>query len=90
MTNVKLMPKTGRLHQLRIHLNKIYHPLIGDPKYGDRFHNRLFMDEFNCNKLFLHAKTLEFIHPFMEEKIVLHSDFPKDWLKVFKLFGWKS
>eukprot|EP01090_Pellita_catalonica_P006867 TRINITY_DN1723_c0_g1_i5.p1 TRINITY_DN1723_c0_g1~~TRINITY_DN1723_c0_g1_i5.p1 ORF type:complete len:188 (-),score=12.09 TRINITY_DN1723_c0_g1_i5:24-587(-) len=35
---VKLAPKTGRLHQLRIHMNKISHPIIGDPKYLSLIH----------------------------------------------------
>lgn len=79
---VELSPKTGRLHQLRIHMNKISHPLIGDPKYGDRFHNRMFQDHFFCNTLFLHAKTLAFTHPFTHKKLVLHDDFPAQWKKV--------
>ena len=66
---VKLQPKTGRLHQLRIHMNKISHPIIGDPKYGDRLHNRMFQKEFQCENLFLHAKNLSFIHPFTNENI---------------------
>jgi len=82
---VELKPKTGRLHQLRIHLNKINHPLIGDPKYGDRFHNRMFADKFNCDKLFLHAKEIEFIHPFTNIKINIKANFPNDWLEISKI-----
>jgi len=85
---VKLIPKTGRLHQLRIHLNKINHPLIGDPKYGDRFHNRMFVNKFNCDKLFLHAKQIEFIHPFTEEKINIIANFPSHWHKIVGEFDW--
>jgi len=87
---VKLQPKTGRLHQLRIHLNKINHPLIGDPKYGDRFHNRMFAKEFHCDNLFLHAGEIEFIHPFLKEKLIIQSDFPKDWYKIANEFGWEA
>jgi len=87
---VKLKPKTGRLHQLRIHLNKINHPLIGDPKYGDRFHNRMFITEFNCNNLFLHAGKIEFIHPFLKEIIAIKANFPDDWYNIAKLFDWKK
>jgi len=85
---VKLLPKTGRLHQLRIHMNKISHPLIGDPKYGDRFHNRMFETEFNCNKLFLHAQKLEFKHPFTDKNIQITANFPDDWHTVCNKFGW--
>ena len=85
---VELKPKTGRLHQLRIHLNKINHPLIGDPKYGDRFHNRMFIKEFNCDKMFLHARKIEFIHPLTDKKISIIAGYPKDWITIFDLFGW--
>ncbi len=85
---VKLQPKTGRLHQLRIHLNKINHPLIGDPKYGDRYHNRMFMKEFLCDKLFLHARFIVFNHPYTKEKIHIKASVPKDWNSIFNIFGW--
>ncbi|MGB0897186.1 MAG: pseudouridine synthase [Flavobacteriaceae bacterium] len=79
---VELYPKTGRLHQLRIHMNKISHPLIGDPKYGDRHHNRMFANEFDCSHLFLHAKQLEFIHPYTHKPMVILAELPPHWQKV--------
>lgn len=85
---VEMRPKTGRLHQLRIHTNKISHPLIGDPKYGDKNHNVMFIDNFNCENLFLHAHSLEFKHPFSDEKLFIKSDFSKDWLVIFDRFQW--
>jgi len=87
---VELTPKTGRMHQLRVHTNKISHPLIGDPKYGDKNHNLMFEANFNCKNLFLHAGKLEFIHPFNEEKLLLIADFPKDWSTIFTAFNWKN
>ena len=81
---IELTPKTGRLHQLRIHLNKISHPLIGDPKYGDRFHNRMFASEFECNKMFLHAKELQFTHPFTKEHLCISAELPKNWRDIHK------
>ena len=81
---IKLTPKTGRLHQLRIHLNKISHPLIGDPKYGDRFHNRMFEQEFNQSNLFLHAQFLSFTHPMSLKTITLKSAFPEHWLHAIE------
>ena len=85
---VELKPKTGRLHQLRIHLNKISHPIIGDPKYGDRFHNRMFETEFYCAKMFLHARKIEFIHPITNQNICVEASFPSHWLTVFERFNW--
>jgi tRNA pseudouridine65 synthase len=85
---IKLFPKTGRMHQLRVHLNKISHPLIGDPKYGDRFHNRMFQAEFKMSNLFLHAASLAFTHPFLEKEISIECVFPKDWQEITKRFDW--
>lgn len=85
---VELSPKTGRMHQLRVHANKISHPLIGDPKYGDKNHNIMFEENFGCANLFLHAGTLEFKHPFTSEDFVLKATFPKDWIALFEKFSW--
>ncbi len=86
---VKLSPSTGRMHQLRIHLNKISHPIVGDYKYGDRFHNRMFEEEFNCHYLFLHAYSLELTHPITNEHLIIKASLPIDWISVFNIFGWK-
>lgn len=86
---MKLTPSTGRMHQLRKHLNKISHPIVGDYKYGDRFHNRMFETEFNCKYLFLHAYSISFIHPITNQQMNLTADFPTDWEMLFKKFDWK-
>ncbi|MDO9276123.1 MAG: pseudouridine synthase [Lutibacter sp.] len=85
---VKLTPATGRMHQLRIHMNKISHPIVGDYKYGDRFHNRMFEKEFGCQNLFLHAYTLHFTQPITNVNVSINASLPNDWMKVFKIFDW--
>lgn len=87
---VKLMPQTGRMHQLRKHMNKISHPIIGDYKYGDRFHNRNFEDNFDWHYMFLHAYSVEFEHPLSYQQLCLKASFPKDWLSLFDEFGWTA
>ena len=87
---VELLPKTGRMHQLRVHTNKISHPLIGDPKYGDKNHNVMFEENFGWKNLFLHAGKLEFAHPFASEKLTLKATFPKDWITLFDEFSWEN
>ena len=86
---VELKPQTGRLHQLRIHMNKISNPLIGDAKYGDKNHNLMYDENFHWNNLFLHAHSLQFTHPFLEKDLFLKAEFPKDWLELFEEFKWK-
>ncbi len=85
---IKLTPKTGRMHQLRIHMNKVSHPLIGDHKYGDRFHNRMFVSEFNYTNLFLHAHIISFTHPFLSKKVEIIAPLPTYWTQLFKIFKW--
>jgi tRNA pseudouridine65 synthase len=76
---VEFEPKTGRMHQLRIHSNKISHPIIGDHKYGNRHHNQLFEDKFGLPNLFLHAFQLVFNHPFLEKEISIIGEKPLFW-----------
>lgn len=87
---VELQPKTGRMHQLRVHMNKISHPLIGDAKYGDKNHDTMYANNFGWKNLFLHAGKLEFTHPFTLKKVEFTATFPKDWLALFKEFNWKN
>jgi len=85
---LELKPQTGRLHQLRIHLNKISHPIVGDPKYGDRFHNRMFEEQLGMSKLFLHASSLTFAHPFNNKKVYINAKLPADWCRIKRRFNW--
>ena len=87
---VEFLPQTGRMHQLRVHSNKISHPLIGDAKYGDKNHDVMFEENFGWKNLFLHAGKLEFTHPFSSEKMILKGAFPKDWLDLFEEFKWEN
>lgn len=85
---VELTPKTGRMHQLRIHMQKISHPLVVDPKYGDNNHNIMYESNFGITNLFLHAGRLSFVHPFTSEKINTKAQFPEHWQFVFHKFNW--
>lgn len=87
---VEFLPQTGRMHQLRVHSNKISHPLIGDAKYGDKNHDTMFAENFGWENLFLHAGKLEFTHPFSSEKMILKGTFPKDWIAAFEEFKWEN
>jgi 23S rRNA pseudouridine1911/1915/1917 synthase len=60
-SKVRLYPKTGRTHQLRVHLSSIGHPILGDPTYGSRKVCRI--DDIEIPRVMLHACTLGFTHP---------------------------
>ncbi|MFX8274151.1 pseudouridine synthase, partial [Acinetobacter baumannii] len=56
--------KTGRTHQIRVHLQQAGHPIVGDPKYGDFEKNReLARGPAKFDRMFLHARRLQFQHP---------------------------
>ncbi|MCB9224141.1 MAG: pseudouridine synthase [Crocinitomicaceae bacterium] len=86
---IELEPKTGRTHQLRKHMNKIAHPIIGDPKYGDRHHNHEFERRFGHTFLFLHARSLEFKSISTNELVSVKASFPVFWEVNLKELGFK-
>ena len=56
---VELSPRTGRMHQLRVHLASIGHPIAGDPRYG----GAMVVGGVAAPRLMLHAAALAFPHP---------------------------
>jgi len=70
-------------------MNKFSHPLVGDYKYGDRFHNRMYEQEFGADNLFLHAHSIQFRHPHSLKEIRIVADFPENWKRIAKRFEWK-
>lgn len=65
---LEVRPLTGRFHQIRRHLKRIGHPLVGDTVRGDGPHNRLFRDRFGVRRLLLWCTRLAFEHPQSLEK----------------------
>jgi len=74
---VELEPKTGRRHQLRIHLSSIGNPILGDKTYG--FDNLILKGK----GLYLHAYSLKFTHPFTNENLHLKDELPQRFKKIF-------
>ncbi|MDD4933819.1 MAG: RluA family pseudouridine synthase [Methylacidiphilaceae bacterium] len=74
---VQCRPRTGRMHQLRVHLAFLGHPIVGDPLYGG---NR----QSENSRLLLHARFLGFAHPRSGERVCFESPLPKEfftWLE---------
>jgi 23S rRNA pseudouridine955/2504/2580 synthase len=69
--------KTGRTHQIRVHLTHLGFPLAGDDKYGDFALNRE-LQKVGLKRMFLHAAQLAFDHPISGQKIALDSPLPQD------------
>jgi 23S rRNA pseudouridine955/2504/2580 synthase len=70
--------KTGRTHQIRVHLAHSGHPIVGDPKYGDFARNKALARSHGAQRMFLHAARLSFAHPASAERITLQAALPAD------------
>ena len=68
-TFVELSLETGRTHQIRVHMQYIGHPLVGDPVYGPK-------NVIGTHGQYLHAKTLGFVHPRTNQYISFESPLP--------------
>lgn len=80
-TLVECVLKTGRTHQIRVHMNYIGHPVIGDPLYGKG--NRLIYDDGQL----LYAHYIKFVHPRTKKAMDFDSPMPsyfEDFLKTLK------
>jgi len=64
---LKVKPKTGRTHQIRVHMKYINHPVVADNLYAGRKTNK--KDRLWCKRLWLHAHVLEVIHPVLKKKM---------------------
>lgn len=84
-TLLRLMPQTGRTHQIRIHLKYIGHPIVGDNFYAGRKTARA--DRQWCPRLFLHASAISFFHPQTGKEINFQSELPTDLKKLLETFN---
>lgn len=70
-TYIKLNIKTGRTHQIRVHMSEIGHPVVGDEVYSNG------KNPFNVKGQMLHAKELEFLHPTTNKKVKFEAPLPE-------------
>lgn len=82
-TLLELTPKTGRTHQIRVHMKYINHPVVSDPIYGGR--KNIQADLKFCPRLFLHATYLKINHPKTGEILEFNSPLPPDLAYVLEL-----
>lgn len=75
-SHVVLFPRTGRTHQLRVHLTSLGHPILGDPTYGGR--KVCLVEDIAIPRVMLHARTLGFQHPTTGELHEYTRSFPSD------------
>lgn len=75
-TLIEAKLKTGRTHQIRVHMSYINHALVGDSLYGNK------KETINCNGQMLHARLIGFKHPITAEYMEFENEPPKEFLNI--------
>jgi len=85
---IRAEPLTGRWHQIRRHLKRLSHPLIGDTVHGDGVHNRIWREQTSDYRLYLLSWGLELRHPHSGEQLRFQARFSGFWHRVFDRAGY--
>ncbi len=81
---VMVSPKTGRTHQVRVHMAHTGHPVAGDRKYGGSVENKL---DLQAGRQMLHAWKLAFIHPATRREVKFTAPIPPDMAEMIEKAG---
>jgi 23S rRNA pseudouridine1911/1915/1917 synthase len=73
-----VVPETGRMHQIRVHLASVGLPVAGDPEYGDSGANALLRRAADLRRPFLHCRELACLHPVTGAPLAVTSPLPED------------
>jgi 23S rRNA pseudouridine1911/1915/1917 synthase len=84
--------KTGRTHQIRVHLAHINHPIVGDETYNAGRDNQIEDAQFrkavrDLDRFFLHAEKLSFIHPVTKEEMSFEQTLPDELTELLAMIG---
>ena len=82
-TLLELTLRTGRTHQIRVHMAELGHPLAGDWRYGDREFN-IKMKKLGLKRLFLHSWKIKLTHPATGKIVEITSPLPEDINKILE------
>jgi 23S rRNA pseudouridine1911/1915/1917 synthase len=89
---LKMTPKTGRTHQIRVHLSYIKHPIVADDMYGGKLvypwqlaDGEPAVQEPVISRVALHAWTLEFKHPTTEKPVKFEAPLPEDMQNLLEM-----
>jgi len=78
--------RTGRTHQIRVHLCASGHPIVGDDKYG-RDETRAWFASQGLRRMFLHAWRLEISHPLTGQTLPLQADLPQECVRALEVLA---
>ncbi len=84
---VRLVPITGRKHQLRRHMTHLFHPIVGDTTHGDTAQNKAVQNFTGVSRLMLHAHRLGF-EDMMGQRIQVVAPIDDEFKRMMHDFGW--
>ena len=84
---IEAFPRTGRMHQIRRHLDHLRHPIIGDRPWGCNKQNKLFLEKWNLNNMMLHAISMTIQHPVHDEILEIKADLPSEFERMLSLLN---
>lgn len=82
---VEITPETGRWHQIRQHFARNRHDIVGDTHHGDFTLNKIIAEKTGVSRLLLHALSLEFTHPVLQQRLKIISPVPEAFEQVMKV-----
>jgi 23S rRNA pseudouridine1911/1915/1917 synthase len=94
-SHLRVKPKTGRTHQIRVHLSEFGHSIVGDPLYGKGLTPKREeqLDPIICSYLketpfpYLHARGLSFLHPDTQTQVSFQAPLPQPFQELLKLLN---
>ncbi|MGE0496028.1 MAG: pseudouridine synthase [Vulcanimicrobiota bacterium] len=84
---VEARPRSGVHHQIRRHLRRAGHPILGDTRHGHKGHNEMVRERFGFERLALHAGRLVLPHPRTEEPLLLEAPLTPDLQRLLAQLG---
>lgn len=87
---VKLVPKTGRKHQLRRHMAHLSHPILGDTTHGDGKHNQFVRQQFNFQGLALNATSMSLRHPVTGKPLTIKTHTEERMVNLLSLWDYPT
>jgi tRNA pseudouridine65 synthase len=69
-------------------MKHILHPIIGDTKYGEGRHNRMFRESLDCHRMLLMARSIEFNHPISKQRLTIESPLSQEVVALYQKFNW--
>lgn len=84
-SHIEVFPETGRMHQIRKHMNHLRHPILGDRPHGCSKQNRLWKAEYNLTDMLLHARSLTITHPQTKEMIKIEAPYFSEYERVVSI-----